>query len=453
MSDVLANTDTIAAQATPAGKGGVGIIRLSGSLVEPIAIAILGKLPVPRYAGFSDFFSGDGSAIDQGISLYFNAPDSFTGEDVLELHGHGGPVVMNLLLTRVLELGARVARPGEFSERAFLNNKIDLSQAEAIADLIDSASDQAAKSALRSLQGEFSKKVNAITQRLIELRVYVEAAIDFPEEEIDFLLDPRITSSLDQLLLGVENLIQQASQGALLREGVRIVLAGRPNAGKSSLMNSLTGRETSIVTEVAGTTRDVINEQIHLDGMPVRLIDTAGLREGNNVIEKEGVRRAVNEIDQADYVLIVVDAFEHRQNVARHINALVSGLPKDGKYLVILNKADLCEPRVENLPFEKVVVSAKTGAGIDDLKQRLKTGVGFDVGNEGTFIARRRHLDALRQTLSSLRQGKERFEADQAGELLAEELRCCQRFLGEITGEFTSDELLGRIFSSFCIGK
>ena len=445
--------DTIAAQATPSGKGGIGVIRVSGTQVKTISQGIIGSLPKARIAKFTEFTDGDQVAIDQGLALYFPAPNSFTGEDVLELQGHGGPVVMNLLLTRVIELGARLARPGEFSERAFLNNKMDLSQAEAVADLIESASNQAARSAMRSLSGEFARRVNDITGALIASRVYIEAAMDFPEEEIDFLKDARIVEDLECLHGKLSDLLRQAGQGALLREGVNLVFAGRPNAGKSSLMNRLTGKETSIVTDIAGTTRDVIDEHVHMDGIPVRLVDTAGLRDSEDILEKEGVRRAVNEITDADYILVVVDLFAHRNDLASHVNELMASLPDGIKKLVVLSKSDLCDPMEDNLAIAHITVSAKTGEGINLLKQRLKSGIGYDPGSEGTFMARTRHLHALQQTILSLESGLSGFKVNKAGELLAEELRYCQRSLGEITGEFTSDDLLGKIFSSFCIGK
>ncbi len=445
--------DTIAAQATPSGKGGIGVIRVSGTHVKTISEGIIGSLPIPRIAKFTKFTGADQVAIDHGLALYFPAPNSFTGEDILELQGHGGPVVMNLLLTRVIELGARLARPGEFSERAFLNNKIDLSQAEAVADLIESASTQAARSAIRSLSGEFAKRVNDITDSLIASRVYIEAAMDFPEEEIDFLKDSRIIEDLECLQGKLSDLLRQAGQGALLREGVNLVFAGRPNAGKSSLMNRLTGKETSIVTDIAGTTRDVIDEHVHMDGIPVRLVDTAGLRDSEDILEKEGVRRAVNEITDADYILVVVDLFAHRNDLASHVSELMASLPDEIKKLVVLSKSDLCDPLEDNLAIEHVTVSAKTGEGINLLKQRLKSGIGYDPGSEGTFMARTRHLHALQQTILSLDSGLSGFRDNGAGELLAEELRYCQRSLGEITGEFTSDDLLGKIFSSFCVGK
>ncbi len=445
--------DTIVALATPLGKGGIGVVRVSGPLVTDIANGMIGGIPEERIATFTSFLDAGGSPVDQGLALLFKSPRSFTGEDVLEIQGHGGPVVMNLIVERVVELGARLARPGEFSERAFLNDKIDLSQAEAIADLIDSASNQAAMSAMRSLRGEFSRKVYHITESLVQLRTYVEAAIDFPEEEINFLEDPRVNSGLDALIEKISDLKNEATQGALLREGVSIVLAGRPNAGKSSLMNRFTGTDTSIVTEIAGTTRDVIDEHVHLDGVPIRLIDTAGLREGGDPIEIEGVRRAVKEIDQADFVLIVVDLGAHREDLNSHVEQLMYEIPNNAPYLVVLNKSDIWQPTTVDLSCEYVLTSAVTGVGIDVLKGRLKEGIGYTVGGEGTFIARSRHLDALQRGLEALSKGKTAFADSRAGELLAEELRRCQLALGEITGEFTSDDLLGRIFSSFCIGK
>ena len=445
--------DTIVALATPLGKGGIGVVRVSGPIVEVITNNLTGRVPKERVATFTEFMDSKGSPIDQGLALFFRSPRSFTGEDVLEIQGHGGPIVMNLIVERVRELGARLARPGEFSERAFFNDKIDLSQAEAIADLIDSASNQAAMSAMRSLSGEFSKKIHRITESLIELRVFIEAAIDFPEEEIDFLDDPRIGNGLEELIEEITDLKLQANQGALLREGISIVLAGRPNAGKSSLMNRFTGTDTSIVTEIAGTTRDVIDEHVHLDGVPIRLIDTAGLREGDDPIEIEGVRRAVREIDQADYVLVVVDLDSHREDLKDHVELLLQEIPQNASYLVVLNKADIWQPEAVDLGREYILTSALTGLGIDTLKDRLKEGIGYSSGMEGCFIARSRHLEALQRGLEAVLKGKALYSDNKAGELLAEELHHCQKALGEITGEFTSDDLLGRIFSTFCIGK
>jgi len=447
--------DTIAAIGTPAGRGGVGIVRISGEQTRVIAEAVLGRIPRVRYATLAMFTDGDGEIIDQGIALYFKAPHSFTGEDVLELHAHGGPLVMDMLLSEVVRLGARIARPGEFSERAFLNDKLDLSQAEAIADLIDSVSKQAARSAIRSLQGEFSALVHGLNERVINLRMYVEAAIDFPEEEIDFLEDSKVQDSLAELETALKDVIQQAGQGAILREGISLVLAGRPNAGKSSLMNQLSGRDTSIVTTVAGTTRDVVNEYLHLDGIPLRLIDTAGLRQSEDEVEIEGVKRALREIENADRVLLVVDLTEHGPDLTEHVDELIAELPAGVPVTVVLNKADLVtvDPAGRPLRHDSLVISALTGEGVDALKARLKEAVGYDTSAEGSFIARTRHVDALNRALDHLQAGARQLAETGAGELLAEELKYCQQSISEITGEFTSDDLLGRIFSSFCIGK
>ena len=448
--------DTIAAQATPSGKGGIGVIRLSGDKVRAICCAITGSLPKPRFASFTNFIDEDSSVIDKGLVIYFVKPASFTGEHVLELHGHGGPVVMGMLLDRCVQLGARIAAPGEFTERAFLNSKIDLSQAEAIADLIDSVSSAAAKSAVRSLQGEFSGLVESLTEKVTLLRMYVEAAIDFPEEEIDFLGDKKVKGMLDSIIAEFDEVTKRATQGALLREGVSLVLAGRPNAGKSSLMNMLTGKNLSIVTEIAGTTRDIIDDYIHLDGLPLRLIDTAGLRTAGDVIEIEGVRRAQNEIKLADRVLLIVDCFSNKGEIKRKVDELLGEVPSEIPVTVVLNKIDLYpdwRKEVDHVPDSWVPVSAKTGEGVSYLKKHLKLALGYVVAEEGTFIARARHLDALARARGSVETGRQRLIIENAGELLAEELRLCQQALGEITGIVTSDDLLGRIFSSFCIGK
>ena len=448
--------DTIAARATPSGKGGIGVIRVSGDRVPIICRAITGSLPKPRFASYTSFLDADGSVIDKGLAIYFVEPASFTGEPVLELHGHGGPVVMAMLLDRCVQLGARIAAPGEFTQRAFLNNKIDLSQAEAIADLIDSASSAAAKSAVRSMQGEFSGLVRALTEKLTSLRIYVEAAIDFPEEEIDFLADEKVEGMLDSILAEFDKVTRKATQGALLREWVSLVLAGRPNAGKSSLMNVLTGKDLSIVTEIAGTTRDVIDDYIHLDGLPLRIIDTAGLQTPGDVIEREGVRRAQNEIKNADRVLLIVDCFSTRGEIKRKVDELLGEVSSEIPVTVVLNKIDLnpdWQQELEDIPDNWVPVSAKTGEGIDQLREHLKQALGYVVVEEGTFLARARHLDALARARESVETGRQRLIIENAGELLAEELKLSQQALGEITGIVTSDDLLGRIFSSFCIGK
>jgi tRNA modification GTPase len=446
-------SDTIAALATPAGRGGVGIIRISGPAATEIAHNILGKLPAPRRAEYLPFYDLDGRIIDSGLALYFPNPHSFTGEDVLELQGHGGPVVLDLLLQQTLQQGARLARPGEFSERAFLNDKIDLAQAEAIADLIEAGSEQAARSAMQSLQGVFSDWVHATVESLTELRMFVEAAIDFPEEEIDFLADERVTEKLKYLLNDIEQVIDTAHQGQLLREGMRIVLAGQPNTGKSSLLNALAGRETAIVTEVPGTTRDVLKEEINIDGMPLHIIDTAGLRESGDVVEQEGIRRTWQEIEQADCILLLLD---DRAGFSDKEQQILDQLPHRLPVTRVFNKIDLTGAQVELVEDEngvKVKLSAKNGEGIDLLRDHLKTQVGYHGTSDGLFMARRRHLDALERARLHIEKGYEQLQTHHAAELLAEELKLAQQALGEITGEVSSDELLGRIFTSFCIGK
>ncbi|MFO1422979.1 MAG: tRNA uridine-5-carboxymethylaminomethyl(34) synthesis GTPase MnmE [Candidatus Competibacteraceae bacterium] len=445
--------DTIAAVATPPGRGGIGVVRVSGPLGAAVAEAVCGALPTPRQAVLRRFRASNGEVIDEGIVLYFPAPHSFTGEDVLELQGHGGPVVMDLLLARVLELGARLARPGEFSERAFLNDKLDLAQAEAIADLIASDTAAAARAALRSLQGEFSRRVHGLVEGLIELRMYVEAAIDFPEEEIDFLADGLIAVRLGELREQLSALQAAAGQGRLLRDGMTVVIAGRPNAGKSSLLNRLAGREAAIVTAVPGTTRDVLREHISIDGMPLHVIDTAGLRDSDDPVEREGIRRAWNEIEAADRILMVVD---DRQGLTVEDRALRARLPAGTAVTVLHNKIDLSgqAPMVQAGEWgTEIRLSAKTEAGLDLLREHLKTCMGYHGGGEGTFMARRRHLEALERATAALERADYQLKAIRAGELVAEELRAAQNDLAEITGEFTSDDLLSRIFSSFCIGK
>ncbi len=451
----MGNKETIVAQSTPSGKGGIGVVRLSGPQVPQIARRLLGNVPPGRYATFCRFLDHTGASIDEGIALYFPSPHSFTGEHVLELQGHGGPVVVNMLLERCVALGARIARPGEFSERAFLNDKIDLSQAEAIADLIDSASQASARGAVKSLQGEFSRRIVSLTEQVINLRMYVEAAIDFPEEEIDFLADDKVEQATRDILSEFLKISQQVKHGVLLREGVSIVLAGKPNAGKSSLLNLLTGRDSAIVTDIAGTTRDVINEHIQIDGLPLRLIDTAGIREAKDEIEAEGLRRTHIEISRADRVLLVVDCFEGAGELQRLVQSLRAGLPASVPTTVVLNKIDLNSRWKEEIPegsSDWLGVSVLTGEGIDILREHLKEVLGFTNEAEGTFVARSRHLDAINRAQQAVETGNQRLK-EGAGELLAEELKICQQILGEITGEFSSDDLLGRIFSSFCIGK
>ncbi len=452
-------TDTIAAIATPPGRGGVGIIRISGPQAHAIAQALLQReknLPL-RQALFAVFRDEDGSAIDEGLLLAFQSPRSFTGEDVVELQGHGGVVVMDLLLKRVLALGARMARPGEFSERAFLNDKLDLAQAEAIADLIDAGSEQAAKSALRSLSGVFSEKVHALVEELIHLRMYVEAAIDFPDEEIDFLSDGHVEKKLRELQEQLADVQTQAKQGALLREGMRVVIAGKPNAGKSSLLNALAGFDAAIVTDIAGTTRDVLREHIQIDGMPLHVIDTAGLRETTDVVEQEGVRRALREVEKADRVLFVFDASQS-EDPLQQAAGFFSPLPSPEKLLLVANKIDLPnsipeEEASTQKGYRQLRISAHTGEGLPALRETLKAAMGFESGESGLFSARRRHLDALEKAGVSLQVAMQQLLHQAAGELVAEDLRVAQNSLSEITGEFTPDDLLGRIFSSFCIGK
>ncbi len=451
-------TDTIVAQATAPGRGGVGIIRISGNKASDVAMAVLDHLPKTRYADYCDFKDANGKVIDQGIALFFKGPNSFTGEDVLELQGHGGQIVLDMLIKRVMEVsGVRIAKPGEFSEQAFMNDKLDLAQAEAIADLIDATSEQAAKSALNSLQGEFSTQIHQLVEQVTNLRLYVEAAIDFPDEEVDFLSDGKIAASLNRIIDKLDVVQSSAKQGAIIREGMKVVIAGRPNAGKSSLLNALAGKESAIVTEIAGTTRDVLREHIHLDGMPLHIIDTAGLRDTTDTVEQIGIERAWAEIDSADQVLFMVDG-----TTTDAINPhdiwpdFIDRLPKNLGVTVIRNKADLTGESLETTEEygHKIFrLSAKTGLGVAELKDHLKTLMGYQSNLEGGFIARRRHLEALDLASNHLLLGKEQLEVFQAGELLAEELRMCQLALSEITGKFTSDDLLGKIFSSFCIGK
>lgn len=451
------STDTIAAVATAPGRAGVGIIRISGPDCKTVAAAILKRLPKPRYAEYLPFFATD-QVLDQGIALYFPGPNSFTGEDVLELQGHGGPVLLDMILRQVLQTpNVRIARPGEFSERAFLNDKLDLAQAEAIADLIDASSEQAARSAMQSLQGEFSKRIHQLVEKVIHLRMYVEAAIDFPDEEIDFLSDGKVAADLAEIIDDLAQVRKQATQGSILREGMKVVIAGRPNAGKSSLLNALAGREAAIVTEIAGTTRDVLREHIHIDGMPLHIIDTAGLRDTEDQVEQIGIARAWQEIAKADRLLFMVDSTTTADTDPHVIwPEFIDRLPPGLGITVIRNKADLTGESLQPDELAAVPVyplSAKTGAGIDALREHLKRCIGFDASTEGSFLARRRHLDALDRAAEHLAIGQEQLHSFIAGEILAEELRLSQQHLNEITGEFSSDDLLGRIFSSFCIGK
>jgi tRNA modification GTPase len=446
--------ETIAAVATPPGRGGVGIVRVSGDGVAAIAQAILGFMPKPRYAHHAPFLAADGQSLDVGIALFFPNPHSFTGEDVLELQGHGGPVVMQWLLARVCELGARLARPGEFSERAFLNDKLDLAQAEAIADLIAASSDIAAKSALSSLSGHFSQEVHRLVESVIHLRLYVEAAIDFPEEEIDFLGDGVVLSRLVAIQAELASLSAKAQQGARLRDGISLVIAGQPNAGKSSLLNALTRQETAIVTDIAGTTRDVLREEILIHGLPIQIVDTAGLRDTDDPVERIGIQRAWQAIAQADYALYLVDS---RKGWTEADSLLRAKLPPQLPVTLVWNKQDAVGGRAEVRQDEggttSVYLSVKTGEGLDVLRDHLLDVLGMQNLGEGVILARARHCDALARAKTALDHGYIQLTQANAGELLAEELRVVQEALGEITGAFRADDLLGRIFGEFCIGK
>ncbi|TXJ08628.1 MAG: tRNA uridine-5-carboxymethylaminomethyl(34) synthesis GTPase MnmE [Acinetobacter sp.] len=446
---------TIAAIATPIGRGGVGVIRLSGSKAFVIAEQLIAQpLPKMRIAGFRQFFDEHGEVLDEGLILCFPNPSSFTGEDVVEIQGHGGVIIQNTLLARVLQLGASAAKAGEFSMRAFENGKIDLVQAEAIADLIDATSQAAARSAVRSLQGAFSQRVNEVLEKLIHLRLHVEAAIDFPEEEIDFLADGKILALLDDVQHSVQQVQQSARQGQLLREGLQVVIAGKPNAGKSSLLNALAGVDRAIVTDIAGTTRDVLHEKITLKGLPITLTDTAGLRDTGDIVEQEGIRRAYKEIEQADLLLFVYDLNQEQaplelaaQFFAQYMN------PK--RLILIANKCDLTttSEQIDTLGnYRRVVLSAKKNLGIEGLIEVVTQYAGFHP-EEDTFIARTRHLDAMQRTQIYLSEAREQLVEYHAGELVAESLRLAQHALSEITGEFSADDLLGKIFGSFCIGK
>ncbi len=443
---------TIAAIATAPGRAGVGIVRVSGPQVSKIAEQLLGFVPQPRFAHYCRFQAPDGATIDQGIALYFVGPHSFTGEDVLELQGHGGPIVLDMLLEAILSAGARLARPGEFSERAFLNEKLDLAQAEAVADLINASSRQAAKQALNSLQGEFSREIQTLLDALINLRMYVESAIDFPEEEVDFLAQGQVTARVQELVQQVDRVLHQAQQGALLRDGMKVVILGQPNAGKSSLLNALAQRDIAIVTDIAGTTRDLLREQINIDGMPLHLIDTAGIRATNDPIELLGMERAWRAIDEADRILLMIDTTDPQQlDIPRTWPQLLPD--HESKLTVVYNKTDLSAYQSPTHPFTALPLSIKTGAGLQDLREHLKKIMGLESTTEGVFSARRRHLLALQKTRENLLNGLQQLQLNAAGELLAEDLRVAQHYLSEITGEFTSDDLLGEIFGQFCIGK
>ena len=439
--------DTISAIATAPGRGGIGVVRVSGPEACAIAQAILGKLPPPRQAQLANFLDDDGETIDQGIALYFAAPHSYTGEDVLEFQGHGGPAVLQLVLARCLALGARVAEPGEFTRRAYLNDKLDLAQAESVADLIDAATTQAAKSAMRSLQGDFSRQIRALVEGLINLRLLIEATLDFPEEEIDFLEAAQAKNKLTAICKELQELLHTAKQGALLREGLQVVLIGRPNVGKSSLLNRLAGDEVSIVTPVAGTTRDAVRQEIQLAGIPLHIIDTAGLRETDDAVEKIGIARTWSAVEKADLALLVIDAVK---GITAEDKTILSQLPTQQPVLQIFNKADLLSETPPQLGEMQIYLSVKTGLGMENLQERLLSLAGWQQTGENLFIARERHLRALNEASQRLKQAEQSW---QQLELLAEELNLAQRALSRITGEFSADDLLGEIFSRFCIGK
>ncbi|WP_341676970.1 tRNA uridine-5-carboxymethylaminomethyl(34) synthesis GTPase MnmE [Niveibacterium sp. SC-1] len=444
--------DAIAAIATAPGRGGIGVVRISGKTLAPLAVALSGRQARPRQAELVKFLDAEGRPIDAGLLLFFPAPHSYTGEDVIELQGHGGPVVMRMLLARCLELGARLARPGEFTERAFLNDKLDLAQAEAVADLIDADTTVAARSALRSLDGAFSRQIHAWREKLIELRMLVEATLDFPEEEIDFLKAAKAFERLDVLGNDLDALLAQAKQGSLLRSGLQVVLAGQPNVGKSSLLNQLSGQDRAIVTEVAGTTRDVLREMIQIEGIPLHIIDTAGLRETEDTVERIGIARSWQEIERADVVLRLVDA---RVGITAEDHAIDARLPEGVPVIWVFNKIDLASGQARTERVESVVqvhLSAQTGEGVSLLREELLRIAGWEAHGEEVFLARERHLEALREAREKITDALLRAEEGSL-DLMAEELRLGQEAVNRITGEFGADDLLGVIFSRFCIGK
>lgn len=451
----MKNNDIIAAIATPPGRGGVGIVRVSGINLKPFIQEVLGKLPDPRHAELSNFLDQSDQVIDQGITLYFPSPGSYTGEDVLELQGHGGPAVMNLLLDRCLQLGARLAKPGEFTLRAFLNNKLDLAQAESVADLIEASTTNAARCAVRSLQGEFSSMIHQLVSALINLRVLVEATLDFPEEEIDFLQSAHAAEQLTAIQVKLEQVLAASRRGNLLQEGIKVVLAGQPNVGKSSLLNQLAGDEIAIVTDIPGTTRDTVRQSIEIEGIPLHLIDTAGLRETSDVVEQHGIARTYAAIEQADLVLLLVDS---RYGVTAEDHSMLARLPHQLPVLIVQNKIDLSTLTshvAENASDTTIYLSAKSGEGIALLRTTLLKTVGWqaNLAGEGIYMARQRHLQALSCTKEQLEKAAILLKNTDQLEIFAEELRLAQQALSSITGEFSSDDLLGEIFSSFCIGK
>ncbi len=460
-------TDTICAIATPVGRSGIGIVRLSGPDVAKACEELLGFLPSPRHAHYCDFLDADQTVIDQGVAIYYQSPDSFTGEDILELQGHGGVYVLNAVLERVLLLDIRLAGPGEFSERAFLNDKIDLLQAEAIADLIDANSKQAVQSAMRTLRGQFSELVHHLVTMLTTIRVSVEAAIDFSDEDIDLMADAKVEESIEETLNQISGVYAQAQQGALLKDGLQVVITGIPNAGKSSLLNALSGIDSAIVTDIPGTTRDLLKEEISIDGMPIHIIDTAGLRTSDNIVEIEGVKRTHGAIETADQILLVFDCTAPEQDVDKVLQPLnLAEKSADSiesiltRCTLIYNKIDLLDNApskdtilYKNKELSKIHLSAKQGTGIGMLRDHLKTCAGFRPTEETAFVARERHLAELKKAEKLIKNSLLQLSKGSHLELVAEDLRLAQNHLSTITGEFTSDDLLGEIFSSFCIGK
>lgn len=442
------NADTIAAVATAQGLGGIGIVRISGRDIRAVAAGILGRIPVARHATYANFIDDKGDTLDQGIALYFPAPHSYTGEEVLELQGHGGPAVLHMVLQRCIELGARLAEPGEFTRRAYLNNRMDLAQAESVADLIAANSSAAARSALRSLSGEFSSVIHQLVDSLIHLRMLVEAMLNFPEEELDGADQLRRDTMLEEIRNQLQHTLDTARLGSLLREGAHIVIAGRPNVGKSSLLNRLSGEEAALVSSIPGTTRDLIRQQIQLQGVPLHIIDTAGLRKSDDVVENMGIERTQQTLHRADLILLVLDA---SQGITEQDQTILDELPDDIPHFLVFNKDDLVSGRAERRDKETAIhVSAKTGAGLEELRAMLLKAVGWRAQESGVFMARERHLRALQTAQKHLQLAHQVLPIS---ELFAEELRLAQRALSQITGEFTEDDLLGEIFSRFCIGK
>ena len=446
----MQNKDTIAAIATASGAGGIGVVRVSGALSQQIAIAILGHCPIARYAAYLPFYDTQQTLIDRGIAIFYPNPNSYTGEDVLELQAHGGSALMQIVLSRCIALGARQAEPGEFTRRAYLNDKIDLAQAEAVADLINASTIEAARSAVRSLSGEFSNSINTVLAKLINLRMYVEACLDFPEEEIDFISQGKVAEKLDAIIAELKTVFAKAKQGSLLREGLQVVLVGQPNVGKSSLMNQLSGEEVAIVTPIAGTTRDTIKNTIQINGLPLNMIDTAGLRETKDEVEKFGIARTYRALENAQVALLLVDA---AHGISETEKSILTRLPQQIAKIWVHNKIDTTQEKakvLEKANEPHIYLSAKTGEGIELLKQQLLEVAGFQQNAEGVFMARTRHLEALIQVEQHLSQAASNINS---AELVAEELRLAQEALSSITGEFTPDDLLGEIFSKFCIGK